>query len=241
VSDDRLRIVAWNCCGSFASNFGHLLDLDFDVAVVAECSPLEVDEMLGRTITHALVQPITGGRKHLGIFARAPWVVRPLKGVPSRPYLLPMAVEGPIPFSLLGFWAGSPELYGAYASQLHAVATEVLPDIEGPVVLAGDCNAPIAGTVSAHARNVRVLEGHGLVSAFTAARGGEVDEAAEPTYFHHRKREPGFHIDHVFLPRAWADDRMSMQIGRFDEWVTSGRSDHVPLVVDVDVDLQAAR
>jgi hypothetical protein len=34
------------------------------------------------------------------------------------------------------------------------------------------------------------------------------------------------------LPARWADDA-NVEVGDFDTWVASGRSDHVPVVVDV--------
>lgn len=72
-----------------------------------------------------------------------------------------------------------------------------------------------------------------MVSAFTATRGtgGEINE---PTYYHRRRRELAFHIDHVFVPRQWACGSL-MRLGSYDDWVATGQSDHVPLVVDLGV------
>jgi hypothetical protein len=36
-----MRLVVWNCNERFSRNYLHLRDLDFDVAVVAECGPFE--------------------------------------------------------------------------------------------------------------------------------------------------------------------------------------------------------
>ena len=45
--------------------------------------------------------------------------------------------------------------------------------------------------------------------------------------------EPIYHIDYCFLPSIWMKRVKSVQLGSFSEWVASGLSDHVPLVVDV--------
>lgn len=153
MSDDRLRLAAWNC-GSFGSNFRAPLDLDFRfaVAVVTECTPLEVDAMLGYARTHALVQPIASGwstgvssRVSRGGRARCATCRRSRACCPW-----PLRARCPSPFS--GSWVGLPEPFGSCPAQLHSGATARLPILEGPVVPAGDCNAPIAGRISAHAR-----------------------------------------------------------------------------------------
>lgn len=229
-----VRLVSWNCCQKFASNFVHLTGLGFDVAVVAECSPIEMGLVQERALTHAFVQPIAGGPKHLGAFALAPWSIAPLADVPPSPWLLPVQVTGPTAFVLLAFWGGDQGLFGSYTSQLRQVATEVLPILEGPVVLAGDFNAPIASSARAHAENVALLAGHGLVSAFTSTHDAGPDDV--PTYNRWMREDQTFHIDHVFVPEAWTPG-MQMQVGSFDDWAGSRRSDHVPLVVDVRADV----
>ena len=226
-----MRIVSWNCCEKFAANYLHLLDLDFDVAVVAECSPIDVGLGQERGLSHAFVRPIPNGPKHLGVFAQEPWRLEPLPFIEPSPWLLPVGVSGPVEFTLLGLWGGEPKRFGSYASQLRHVATDVLPNVDGPVVLAGDLNAPIGSSARAHAENVELLAAQGLVSAFTATRGNGASHK-EPTYYRWLRAEHPFHIDHVFVPEAWTVG-LTMTVGGFDEWVSSKRSDHVPLIVDV--------
>ncbi len=227
-----MRIVAWNCCGKFSAKYEHLEDLDFDVAVVAECGPLSVDASRPRDLTYELVQPIAGSHKHLGVFARDPWRVAPDREIPSAPWLLPMRVTGPHAFTVLGFWGADPGRFGPYPAQLRRVLEEVLPGLDGDVVVAGDFNAPIASTHRAHAENVALLAQHGLVSAYDATR--DEDEPIEPTYYHQMREDQPFHIDHVFVPQTWTRG-LSMTVGRYAEWVSSKRSDHVPLIADIDL------
>jgi endonuclease/exonuclease/phosphatase family metal-dependent hydrolase len=152
--------------------------------------------------------------------------------IPTAPWLLPMAVTGAVPFTLLGFWGVEPKRFGSYTSQLRQVIGDVLPLVDGPAILAGDFNAPIATTIDAHAENVRRLEGHRLVSAFAATRPW--DAPLESTYYRWLREQYPFHIDHVFVPEEWVS-QLSMTVGGYDQWVASRRSDHVPLLVDIGV------
>jgi hypothetical protein len=225
-----MRLIAWNCCEKFDANYVRLRDLDFDIAVIAECGPIQADALQFRGLTSGFVQPVPGSSKHLGVFAQDPWRVTPHPAISAAPWLLPMAVTGPLHFTMLGFWGVEPKRFGSYTSQLRRVIDDVLPTVEGPVVLAGDFNAPIATTRAAHAENVRRLKEHNLVSAFTATR--PVDAPLEPTYYRWLREDQPFHIDHVFVPEEWAS-QLSMTVGGYDRWIASRRSDHVPLLVDV--------
>jgi hypothetical protein len=228
-----VRLVSWNCCEGFRGKYRHLLDLDFDVAVVAECCAVDPGLDQQRELTSVVAQPVNN-RKGLGVFAQAPYTVTPIElaGEPM-PWLLAARVTGPVELTLLAVWTVAE--FGGYATQTARVVNEVLPALPGPVLLAGDLNAPIDTSVKAHQRTVQALAGHGLVSAFTATRGEDREAAlAEPTFYWRNKRELGFHIDHVFLPEHWTAD-LRLAVGDFDTWVGTGRSDHVPLVADITV------
>ncbi len=239
-----MRLVAWNCNERFARNYLHLRDLDFDVAVVTECGPFEPDLNESRAVTSVLKLAVDRPRhtKHIGVLAQDPWRVEPLPMITSQPWVLPVMVTGPVDFTVLAVWAlGSEYVDGlSYAAQTARVVAETVPSIEGPVVLAGDLNAPILlkpADSRRHADSVSRLEAIGLVSAFTASRG-DVDPLTEPTLYHQRKLEQPFHIDHVFVPKAWTSG-MEMRVGNYADWVATKRSDHVPIIVDMWVPVMA--
>jgi exodeoxyribonuclease-3 len=234
-----VRFVVWNCCERFDRNYLHLRDLDFDVAVVSEGGPFHpgIDEAREVTAVLKLAVDQPGHTKHIGVLARDPWRVEELPHVENQPWLLPARVTGPLAFTVLAVWALGPEWVEgrlSYATQTARVITQTLPAMDGPVVLAGDLNAPILSSSTStrlHADNVDRLLAGGLVSAFTAARG-EADPLAEPTYFHQWKAAQPFHIDHVFLPKEWING-IELSIGTYEGWVATRRSDHVPIVVDL--------
>ncbi|MET0953467.1 MAG: endonuclease/exonuclease/phosphatase family protein [Aeromicrobium sp.] len=233
-----MRIVAWNCHRRFAAKYPILRDLSFDVAVVSECGPFETGLDQERALTYVMHRPagIANGDKHLGVFAQEPWALAPLDLGTDYPWCSAAAVTGPRPFTLLGIWTQGPALMPrkpTYATQTRLLVDEVLPDLVGDVVLAGDFNAPASdkAEIERHAATVDALADHGLVSAFLATKGAE-QVIAEPTYFHQWKEAMPFHIDHVFLPKTWSAD-LAVSVGSYAEWVATGRSDHVPMVVDI--------
>lgn len=79
-----------------------------------------------------------------------------------------------------------------------------------------------------HTEVVRLLNQHGLTSAYHAFYGETQGAESRPThYFWHKKQRP-FHIDYVFVPSSWRVN--SVDVGSFARW---GKvSDHVPVVVD---------
>ena len=180
-----------------------------------------------------------GHTKHIGVFAQDPWRVEPLPLVSTQPWVLPVKVKGPVDFTILAVWALGPEWVAnrlSYAAQAARVVAEVVPSIEGPVVLAGDLNAPIVSNLASvreHLVSVDRLEAFGLLSAFTAARG-DTDPLTEPTLYHQWKAGRPFHIDHVFVPREWTSG-INVSVGTYADWVATKRSDHVPVVVDLSV------
>jgi endonuclease/exonuclease/phosphatase family metal-dependent hydrolase len=100
-------------------------------------------------------------------------------------------------------------------------------------VLAGDFNSPISTSQSRYDQVARRLEDLSPLDVFRVSRGLEADEPpVEATYYHHRKRERPFHIDHIWLPAEWTDGA-KVDVGDFDTWIASGRSDHVPVIAEL--------
>jgi exodeoxyribonuclease-3 len=83
--------------------------------------------------------------------------------------------------------------------------------------------------------NVSALTAFGLGSAYHQSRGLDQGQEREPTiYWRNRKIDgPRYHIDYCFVPDYWIDESLAVEVGRFQEWIGVGLSDHVPLVVDV--------
>lgn len=132
---------------------------------------------------------------------------------------------------VLGVWAKRrPTYVGAIRAGIEAYAPLLR---ETPAVIAGDFNSHVRfdrpGTPG-HAELETWLRGEfGLVSAYHAWNGAE---AEPPTHFWRWQATRGFHIDYCFVPEAWRDGLRGARV--LDEPPGSRRSDHRPLVVDVE-------
>lgn len=112
-----------------------------------------------------------------------------------------------------------------YIGQAMLGVQRYAPFIAGDAtVAAGDFNSnqiwDRPGRPYLHAEMVQLLDCHGLVSAYhhhyAEAQGAET----RSTFYMYRKQERGFHIDHCFVPRAWAPYLKSVQVGVFVDWAT---------------------
>ena len=176
---------------------------------------------------------IPGQRKCIAVLAQDPWRVEAAELPVEQPWVVGARVTGPADLLVLAFWGLDPTWAGrSYAAQATELVRDIVSAIDEPVVIAGDFNAPIAKTLPAHRVNVESLRAQGLVGVFESLRPG-VDPTTVPTYFHRRKVDDPQHIDHVFVPSGWTSNAR-IDIGTYAEWVANGRSDHVPVIVDVD-------
>lgn len=127
-----MRLVAWNCCEKFDDNYRRLQALEFDIAVVSECSPMAAGHTQERDLSSVVHRPVgaSNGGKHLGVFAQAPWSLVPLDIGADYPWCLVAQVAGPIEFTLVGIWAQGPEYLPdrpSYAKQAAIVSTRSFP------------------------------------------------------------------------------------------------------------------
>lgn len=108
-----------------------------------------------------------------------------------------------------------------------------------PAIVAGDFNNNVMwdrpGWQMNHANEVRALARLGLVSAYHVSRGVAAGEEPEPTlYWRDRTIDgPTYHIDYVFMPEEWSQRSFELSVGRYQDWVHSRLSDHVPLVLEI--------
>jgi exodeoxyribonuclease-3 len=221
-----MRIVAWNCNMALDRKVEVLLDLAPDVAIVCECAEPERLRLRSRS-SWMQGDPVWIGRnphKGLAVFAFNGYAVRLAESYhPALRYVAPIHVGGPTECNLLAVWAQN-------------------ASAERPAVVAGDLNSNTIwdkpGWRINHSTKVRILEeSFGLVSAYHAVRGEPHGAESEPTlYWRDRTKDgPTYHIDYIFVPSLWIGKVRELSIGTFETWCGSGLSDHVPVVVDVDV------
>jgi exodeoxyribonuclease III len=243
-----MRIVVWNCNMALHKKLDALARIAPDVVVLPEAretSRLPKRMALAATRTYEWIGGIS--YKGLGVMAFAPFELEPACP-PERnlEWVLPLRVRGPVNLTLLAVWAmnhrASPQAKGPNRDRQVAGALETYAHLfdEGPVVVAGDLNDSSIwdkpnGT-RPFATKVDLLRERGLVSAYHEVLGVRFGEESDPTiYWRDRKADgPRYHIDYCFLPESWIP-HTSVTVGSFDEWIAPKYSDHVPLIVDVEL------
>jgi exodeoxyribonuclease-3 len=234
-----LRIVGWNANRAFQRKLPQLLALKPDVAVISEC---ERDVVVPDGASFAWVGD--NPRMGLGALGLGDYSVE-LNPLFDRrlQWVAPIDVRGPATFTLIAVWAYGPRATEFHPSEPHTSQVQQAMRVYAPLfeavpaVFAGDFNNNVnwdRGKPADWAATVQRLGEAGLVSAYHESRRIPHGREPEPTlYWRDRRRDgPTFHIDFCFVPLAWSI--ASVEVGAFDEWVATGLSDHVPLVVDVE-------
>ena len=228
--------------------FEALMRLRPDIAIVSECA---VPEALGHSRSpdgadHSSVW--IGENKHKGLAVLA---FNGLTVSLAEPYhrtlrwIAPVRIGSPLEVNLLAVWAQN---WSGGVTRKHQMgplrrALGKYRDFMGerPVIVAGDFNSNLIwdkpGWRNNHMTNVETMRTMGLVSAYHAIRGEAHGQEREPTlYWRDRKKDgPTYHIDYVFLPETWISGVTELAIGGFEDWCGAGLSDHVPVVVEVDL------
>lgn len=243
-----MRLVAWNCNMALHRKLHALRRLVPDIAVVSECASPE------RLRGLAALDDISGDPIWIGDNPNKGLAVLAFNGYrlslarefhPTLRHLAPVHITGPASCNLLAVWAqnvSGGNVRKRQAGPLRRGLKKYKSFLSGgSAIVAGDFNNNVIwhkpGYWINHGISVAILESYGLVSAYHARTGERQGEETMPTlYWRDRRKDgPTYHIDYVFLPRAWLDRIRGFDVGSFEEWCGSGLSDHVPVVVDVDV------
>jgi exodeoxyribonuclease-3 len=215
------------------------LALNPDIAVVQECSKNSVDDLLKYGFTGLWFG--ANLNKGLAVFCRKGFALQSV-GKPFGKWVVPVRIHGSVvDFNLLAIWACPVGTKRAdnYIGEVHRCLVKHRGWFSNvPVVAAGDFNSNVQWDANRPGRNhtevVRLLEEHGLSSAYHAHREEKQGAETTPTYYFYRHLDKPFHIDYVFVPKDWKLG--SVEVGSFHEW--GHLSDHVPMVVELDIGQQ---
>lgn len=215
-----------------------------DIAVVQEVARPEVLAARGLTLPEGTAIAWTGENPNKGLAVIATGgraLAVDAAHDPRLRHVLPVHVAGGP--RVLGVWAQNASAGVTRKHQLGPFCralTRYRDFLEGgEVVVSGDLNNSVywdrPGWRVNHAPAVARLADHGLVSAYHAHHGCAQGAEPHPTlYWRDRTRDgPTYHIDYTFVPEDWAGRLLRAEAGGFDDWIGSGLSDHVPVVVEV--------
>ena len=243
-----MRLVAWNCNMALHRKVDALLSLKPDIAVIGECAMPDVLRRRG-SASWIATDPVWIGRnpnKGLAVFGFNGYAARlhdPYHD--TLRYIAPVHIEGPSEINLLAAWAQNASAGSTRKHQLGPLRRaltkyrEFLSEKDS--FLAGDLNSNTIwdkpGWRNNHSKNVQILARLGLVSVYHALHREPHGEETVPTHYwrDRRKDGPTYHIDYVFAPDHRLDRINEFHVGSFEEWCGNGLSDHVPLIVDIDI------
>jgi exodeoxyribonuclease-3 len=192
-----MRIVTWNCQMGLDKKVDALLTLNPDVAVVPECSEKSAIALRQRGFNSLWFG--FNPHKGLGVICRQDCALRALPQ-PEQKWIAPVEVNAPTPFTLIAVWACQIGTKRAdnYIGQVYQALT-AHPEwfSQRPVVLAGDLNSnkiwDAHQKVGNHSAVVKLLDEHGLVSAYHDWFREPQGEESRHTMFFYRRDERTFH------------------------------------------------
>lgn len=225
-----MRLATWNtCAGPLARKLEAASTLGADLLVLPEC-PAFPDRRPGHFWAG------TSPRKGLAVIASDRFSIRRATRRALPEFVVPLMVEGPVSFLLLAVWmkGKGPDRYVRGLNRAVDACRALIR--KHPTVVMGDFNSNAiwdhehpAGMN--HSALVDRLHGHGLISAYHAARNEPHGEESEPTFYFYRRKSIPYHLDYCFLPQAWLPRLRQVQVGGWKEW--RKESDHVPVVCDL--------
>ena len=226
-----MRLVTWNACrGPFERKLALLDGLQADLAVLQEIAKPKED-------TPGTLWFGDNPRQGIAVVARQPHRLRRLDEPAGAPkFVVPVMVEGPRPFLLFAVWTLA-ERPLRYVRALFAALDLYAPLLAThEVVFLGDFNSNAIWDHEhpeglSHSALVARLKTHGLVSAYHHHRREPHGRETDPTFYLQWNALKPYHLDYCFLPKTWARQIRSVDVGSFEAW--KDHSDHRPLTVDL--------
>jgi exodeoxyribonuclease III len=166
--------------------------------------------------------------------------------------MLPADVRGPVDFHLVAVWTVNQRIPQTQNEELSGQPQAAVKDYRtflatGSAMAAGDFNNNVrwdkCKKATNHAHTVAGLERLGLASAYHVGRGELHGKESLATSFGRDRKPDGpkYRVDYCFTPLDWCSHLREVEVGAFDAWIGRGLSDHVPLVVDVDMPVEQTR
>jgi hypothetical protein len=242
----NVKLAVWNCQGALHEDekWQALTALRADIAVLPECADPKRPEMK-KLVEATRCRTWFGSDETmgLGVVSFGRYEFTPLPRTPDEHAdILAVKVVAPCAeFILMGVWTRKQPR--KYVENLHDVLDRHESLLRShDVVLAGDFNSNTIWDKKhgrrSHSRLVERLDALGLVSAYHSSRREAHGSEKEMTFYMRRNINQPYHIDYVFLPRAWLPRLRTCSVGEAATWLRV--SDHSALVVEVD-DVSAMR
>ncbi len=234
-----MRFVTWNCrIGAFRGKAQRIAPLRSDVHVAQEVESIENVLLFGGeyqpTYRDRMSDPAYP-RRAVGVFS---YTDTALKSVDSFEPLYGFrryeGRRGDLLFQAVGVWTAATDTRETSYMQAHEGIRRHGDWIRRhPTVILGDFNDNASYRTPHWQRLLDLMRPLGLESAYHRYFAEAFGAETRPTHFHGGRETAPFHLDYCFVPKAWADRLTRVEVGKYEDW--HAHSDHVPLIVDIDV------
>jgi hypothetical protein len=227
-----VRIVAWNCGDGFGRKVAALDSLDADLAVVSEVRFKAIEKAKIEPERVAWVGKPTG--KGIAIIGKPGWSIRAETVSFDDEWFLPVIAKNAArEIQVLGVWAqhkgvsGNPNLRAlkgcsSFIRRAHTV-------------VAGDFNSNViwdqSNKKNRFADTLACMRDFGLISAWHSHHNEIHGQETIPTLCWRKSFTQVYHIDYVFVPDDPNWKITEVSIGSPSDWVMTGLSDHLPVIV----------
>jgi len=230
----QLRIITWNCRnGPFIEKIALLDALKPDLAILQEIpNPgKENDE-------HCIWYPSRlTDKKGVAVISSPDLKMSctlPSGDLPE--IFIPVKISGKYSFNLLAVWTQHEMKYIESFQPILSAYRDFL--YQTPSIIAGDFNSNVKWDKQYkkfnHSKLISTLDAEfNLVSAYHQHKKIIPGQNEESTFFMYGHEDKPFHIDYCFVPKVWNIDNVT--IGSWTDWCKDGKSDHCPLIVDLQV------
>lgn len=226
-----MRIISWNCAMAARKKISRVLELQPDLLILQECSRADI-AAAGAKFSYWIGRNSNKGLGVLG-FGDHDFVVDD-SFRDDLTWFIPLRVDS---ISILAVWASRTTKQHGYVRETHKALDYFEEFLRArPSVMIGDFNSNTVWDKlhpgRSHSDMVRRLAEIGLESIYHTTHGVEHGLETDSTFYFYRKPERGYHIDYAFASRELLN-AAQIEILPGEEWL--GMSDHVPVVVDLDL------
>jgi hypothetical protein len=227
-----MNLVTWNCKGALDRKHVALCSLRPDVAVLPEAGKItSLPNVLGSSAVRSIQWVGDNPRKGLAVVSYGDYRLEVHDSYdPGLRWILPLAVDGPMPFVLFAVWAMPHPRY--YVQCLFEAIEKYRSVLELPrVVWAGDFNNNVAFDRRAHELNfahwLAKARALGFQSLYHLHNRCEHGSESHDTFFLHHDARKGHHLDFIFAKPALYSRGVEVSIGNPRQWLE--KSDHMPV------------
>jgi len=233
-----MRIISWNCQGSYHKKIDKIIELNPNIAVIQECENLEKLRVSCKEKI-PLKSFWFGGfykPRGVGVFFYKDYEILSMEYDTSIEFIIPMRIRNDLEVYLFAIWAMAPkDKKRSYTFQIERTVEryEVILKNNNSILI-GDYNSPHIEKPN-EGTGVKVVELFKKLEIFSAYHGfykKEYGEHNHNTFYWTKKRDFPHMLDYCFASKSIINKISKVEVGSYEDWIKI--SDHCPLIVDID-------